>query len=112
MLYAPDGAERLFPGLEFLDRQIVAAARVFQAQDACAHGGDDLGDGAPSAAGEAPPSMLPAVQKKLRERSKGKFYSDGWSTSQSKVSYILVAVVMLLVIAICYFAMGPVGVSH
>lgn len=75
-------------------------------------GGDDLGDGAPSAAGEAPPSMLPAVQKKLRERSKGKFYSDGWSTSQSKVSYILVAVVMLLVIAICYFAMGPVGVSH
>ncbi len=76
-------------------------------------GGDEPGlAGGPSAAGDAPVSMLPAVQKKLRERSKGKFYSDGWSTSQSKVSYILVAVVMLLVIAICYFAMGPVGISH
>ena len=34
--------ERLLPGLEFLDGQVVSAACVFEAQDARAHGGDDL----------------------------------------------------------------------
>jgi hypothetical protein len=56
-------------------------------------------------------SLLPAVQKKLRVRSKGKFYGDGWSTSQSKVSYAVIALVMLLVIAVCWFALGPTGVT-
>ncbi len=56
-------------------------------------------------------SLLPAVQKKLRVRSKGKFYGDGWSTSQSKISYAVIALVMLLVIALCWFALGPTGVT-
>ena len=30
------------------------------------------------------PDLLRGVQKKLRQRSKGKFYADGWSTSQSR----------------------------
>ncbi len=59
---------------------------------------------------EAPKeSMLPSVQRKLRVRSKGKFYADGWSTSQSKMNYALVAVIMLVVIAACYLALGPTG---
>ena len=61
---------------------------------------------------EAPKeSMLPHVQRKLRVRSKGKFYADGWSTSQSKMNYALVAVIMLVVIAVCYLALGPTGFS-
>lgn len=56
-------------------------------------------------------SMLPSVQRKLRVRSKGKFYADGWSTSQSKMNYALVAVIMLVVIAACYLALGPTGFS-
>jgi len=68
---------------------------------------DEVAPGKPSA---EPASLLPAVQKKLRDRSKGKFYADGWSTTQSKVNYVLVAVVMLLVIAICYVTLGSVNV--
>ncbi len=56
-------------------------------------------------------ALLLAVQRKLRQRSKGKFYADGWSTSQSRVNYALVAGVMLVVIVAVYLAMGPIGIS-
>ena len=55
--------------------------------------------------------LLASVQRKLRQRSKGKFYADGWSTSQSRVNYALVAGVMLAVIVAVYLAMGPMGIS-
>ena len=51
--------------------------------------------------------VLREVQRKIRQRSKGKFFSDGWSTAGSRVNYALVAVVMLLIVAIAYFALGP-----
>jgi hypothetical protein len=51
------------------------------------------------------------VQRKLRQRSKGKFYADGWSTTHSRVNYALVAGVMLVVIVAVYLAMGPMGIS-
>ncbi len=53
--------------------------------------------------------VLREVQRKIRQRSKGKFFSDGWSTAGSKVNYALVAVIMLLIVAIAYFALGPMG---
>ncbi len=62
---------------------------------------------APATAPEKP--VLREVQRKIRQRSKGKFFSDGWSTAGSKVNYALVAVVMLLIVAIAYFALGPMG---
>jgi len=65
-----------------------------------------------SVATDEPKPMLAAVQRKLRVRSKGKFYGDGWSTTQEKISYGLVATIMLVVIAIAYFALGPTGVSR
>lgn len=55
--------------------------------------------------------LLKSVQQKLRKRSKGKFYGDGWSTSQSKISYVLVAGVMLVTIVAVYLALGPTGFS-
>lgn len=55
--------------------------------------------------------LLVGVQRKLRQRSKGKFYADGWSTSVSRVNYALVAGVMLVVIVAVYLALGPMGIS-
>ncbi len=57
------------------------------------------------------PDLVSGVQKKLRKRSRGKFYADGWSTATSRTSYALVAVAMLLVVAIAYVVLGPTGIS-
>jgi hypothetical protein len=58
------------------------------------------------------PDLLRGVQKKIRQRSKGKFYGDGWSTTQSKVNYFLVALIMLVLLATLYFVLGPTGFSR
>ncbi|WP_394833790.1 hypothetical protein LVJ94_45520 [Pendulispora rubella] len=55
--------------------------------------------------------VLRGVQRKLRERSRGKFYGDGWSTSPLRTSYGLVALVMLMILAAAYFALSPTGLS-
>jgi hypothetical protein len=55
--------------------------------------------------------ILAGVQRKIRQRSRGKFYGDGWSTTDARISYILVAVVMLLILGVAYFALGPVDIS-
>jgi hypothetical protein len=57
-----------------------------------------------------PSALLIGVQRKLRQRSRGKFYGDGWSTSDTRVSYILVAVVMLVILGVAYFVLGPVDI--
>ncbi len=57
------------------------------------------------------PDLLVAVQKKIRRRSRGKFYGDGWSTTQTKISYALIAIVMLVLVGLAYFALGPTGFS-
>lgn len=67
---------------------------------------DDL---APEAPGDA--ELLAAVQRRLRKRSRGKFYGDGWSTSQSRMSYALVAAVMLVTVVAVWLALGPTGFS-
>ena len=54
--------------------------------------------------------ILQGVQRKLRKRSKGKFYGDGWSTSQSRLNYVLIAAVMLVTIVAVYVALGPTGI--
>jgi hypothetical protein len=57
-------------------------------------------------------SILQGVQKKIRARSKGKFYSDGWSVEGGRINYMLVAVIMLVVLAIAYVALAPTGISR
>ncbi len=59
----------------------------------------------------APPEILRGVQRRIRLRSRGKFYGDGWSVSRSRVSYMAIAAAMLIIIAVAYFALGPMGVS-
>jgi hypothetical protein len=58
------------------------------------------------------PNLLPAVQRKIRKRSRGKFFADGWSTANMRVSYTLIAIVMLSIILIAYVALGPLGISR
>jgi hypothetical protein len=55
--------------------------------------------------------LLLGVQRKIRQRSRGKFYGDGWSTTQTRMSYVLVAFAMLVILVIAYFALGPVGIA-
>lgn len=66
-------------------------------------------------ADDAPPdhdaALLASVQRRLRVRSKGKFYGDGWSTTESRLSYALVAAMMLVTIVAVYLALGPTGFS-
>ncbi len=59
--------------------------------------------------GEAP-DLLAGVQKRIRKRSRGKFFADGWSTGQARMGYVLVALVTLLLVAVAYYALGPMDV--
>ena len=36
------------------------------------------------------PDLLGGVQKRIRRRSRGKFFADGWSTGQARIGYVLV----------------------
>lgn len=58
------------------------------------------------------PNLLPAVQRKIRKRSKGKFFADGWSTTNNRVSYALIATLMLGIVVLAYVALGPMGFSR
>lgn len=55
--------------------------------------------------------LLRGVQSKLRRRSGGKFYADGWSTRDEnpRSTYLVTATVMLVVLVLVYFALAPGG---
>jgi len=56
------------------------------------------------------PDLLRGVQRRIRRRSRGKFFADGWSTEQVRIGYVLVALVTLVLVALAYFALGPMDV--
>jgi hypothetical protein len=62
-----------------------------------------------SSAEEPPPDVLAGFQKKLRERSGGKFYEDGWSTSRHppKSTYLITSLIMLAVLGLIYALLAP-----
>jgi hypothetical protein len=67
---------------------------------------------APAALGTTKqPSILRGVQRRIRKRSRGKFFADGWSTTDARVSHALIAGAMLLILIIAYFALGPTGMQ-
>lgn len=57
----------------------------------------------------APPDVLGGFQRKLRERSRGKFYADGWSTSRHPPinTYLITSLMMLAVLGIIYALLAP-----
>ncbi len=58
--------------------------------------------------GEAP-DVLAGFQKKVRERSEGKFYADGWSTARHPPvnTYFVTGILMLLALGVIYALLAP-----
>ncbi len=57
----------------------------------------------------APPDVLTGVQKKLRERSGGKFYGDVWSTAKQPpiLTFFVTSALTLVVVLIAYAILAP-----
>lgn len=55
------------------------------------------------------PDVLAGFQKKVRERSDGKFYADGWSTSRHPPinTYLVTGILMLLALGVIYALLAP-----
>jgi hypothetical protein len=69
----------------------------------------DLRSALKGAAAEPAPDVLAGFQKKLRERSRGKFYEDGWSTARHPPinTYLITSLMMLAVLGIIYALLAP-----
>ncbi len=57
-----------------------------------------------SSEGGEDPHVLSGVQRRIRERSGGKFYADEWSTSKQSptYTYLYTSLVMLLIVGVVY----------
>ncbi len=64
--------------------------------------------GAMRGEGDAP-DVLAGFQKKVRERSDGKFYADGWSTARHPPvnTYFVTSILMLLALGVIYALLAP-----
>jgi hypothetical protein len=52
--------------------------------------------------------LLNGVQRRIRERSRGRFYADGWSRRTSPTStYVVTSLLMLVVLSLVYFVLLP-----
>ena len=60
-----------------------------------------------------PPNVLAGVQKKIRERSRGKFYADGWSPAKHppRSTYLITSLLMLAVLGLSYALLSPLSGS-
>ena len=60
--------------------------------------------------GAVAPDLLHGVQRKLRRRSRGKFYGDGWSTARApRSTYLVTSVLMLVLIGFVFLVLIPWG---
>jgi hypothetical protein len=60
--------------------------------------------------GAVAPDLLRGVQRKLRRRSRGKFYGDGWSTARSpRSTYLFTSLLMLALILFVFLVLIPWG---
>jgi hypothetical protein len=58
---------------------------------------------------DEPPDLLAGFQKKVRERSDGKFYADGWSTSRHPpvTTYLVTGLLIWCALAVIYALLSP-----
>ena len=60
--------------------------------------------------GAVAPELLRGVQRRIRTRSRGKFYGDGWSTAKSpRSTYLVTSLLMLVLIGFVFFVLVPWG---
>jgi hypothetical protein len=55
------------------------------------------------------PALVAGVQRRIRQRSRGRFFADGWSTTQARASYLLAGLMTLAIAIVAYLALGPWG---
>ena len=54
------------------------------------------------------PELLGGVQRRIRERSRGRFYADGWSRSRIATStYVVTSLLVLALFVFAYWVMSP-----
>ncbi len=52
--------------------------------------------------------LLNGVQRRIRERSRGRFYADGWSRRTTPTStYVVTSLLMLVILSLVYFVLLP-----
>jgi hypothetical protein len=58
---------------------------------------------------EHAPDVLAGFQRKVRERSGGKFYADGWSTAKHDPTntYLITSLLMLAAVGVIYALLRP-----
>ncbi len=59
---------------------------------------------------ENAPDLLAGVQRRIRTRSKGKFYADGWSTTHARMNYMLIGLLTLVLVVLAYVVLSPMDV--
>jgi hypothetical protein len=60
--------------------------------------------------GSVAPSLVRGVQQRIRARSRGKFYGDGWSTARSpRSTYLVTSILMLALVVLVFFVLIPWG---
>ena len=54
-------------------------------------------------------SVLRGVQSKIRQRSRGKYFADGWSTTRQPpvATFLVTSLVMLAVMLFVYLVLSP-----
>jgi hypothetical protein len=58
--------------------------------------------------GSVAPSLLHGVQRRIRSRSRGKFYGDGWSTARApRSTYLMTSIIMLALVAFIFLVLIP-----
>lgn len=56
------------------------------------------------------PDLLKGVQRRIRSRSRGKFYNDGWSTARApRSTYLMTSLLMLILIGFVFLVLIPWG---
>jgi hypothetical protein len=60
-----------------------------------------------------PPDLTHGFQRRIRARSRGKFYADGWSTSKHPPvnTYLVTSVMMLALLCVIYSLLHPLSGS-
>lgn len=63
-------------------------------------------------ASEPRSDIVTGVQRRIRERSRGRFYADGWSTTLApRATFLVTSLVMLVVALLAWYLLGPVDLT-
>jgi hypothetical protein len=59
-----------------------------------------------------PKNIARGVQRRIREDTKGRYFSDGWSTASApKATFLITSILMLLVVVLAWFLLTPKGIE-